>query len=140
MLFCWLIRCDVVNCSATSFTLQYFFVKYMEIFEKIKEERIRLGLTQAELALAIGATRRSVINWECGDAQPPAQILASMDAHGIDVLYVLTGRRSAPIESTLDRRGQALVDNYINSPEEGKRVIESTALFATKQVGRKTGT
>ena len=110
------------------------------IFENIKKERERLGLTQTAFALIAGAAKRTVIDWEKGISSPTAVQVASMAAHGADALYIITGQRIAPIESKLDRKGQAMLDNYINSPEEGKRVIESTALFATKQVGRKTGT
>lgn len=107
---------------------------------RLFEERERLGFLQKVFAEKVGVTPRSQINYEKGERLPDSRYLAEAVRCGVDVMYVLTGVRSAPIESTLDRRGQALVDNYINSPEEGKRVIESTALFATKQVGRKTGT
>ncbi len=112
----------------------------MDISERLKSERLRLGYTQPAFALLGGATKQTLINWEAGRQTPNAAFLAAIAAAGVDVLYVVTGVTVAPVESKLDRKGQAMVDNYINSPEEGKRVIESTALFATKQVGRKTGT
>ena len=112
----------------------------MDISKRFKEERERLGFSQTAFAELGEATKWSLINWEAGRQTPNSAFLAAIAAHGADVLYIITGQRMVPIESKLDRKGQAMVDNYINSPEEGKRVIESTALFATKQVGRKTGT
>lgn len=66
------------------------------IGSRIKEERIRIGSTQSDLASLAGATRHSVANWESGSAQPPAVAIAAMEAAGVDVLYVVTGKRNAP--------------------------------------------
>jgi transcriptional regulator with XRE-family HTH domain len=112
----------------------------MDISERLKFERQRLGYTQTAFALLGGSTKQTLINWEAGRQTPNAEFLAAIAKAGADILFIVTGATVAPIESTLDRKGQAMVDNYINSPEEGRRFIESTALFATKQVVRKTGT
>ena len=108
----------------------------MNIFEKIKEERIRLGFTQDQFAVAIGATRGSVINWETGKAQPPASMLAKMAMQGLDARYVITGRRSVAVaEMELlpnDERG--LLDSYRRcSPAAKKSLIQTAALLATDQ-------
>lgn len=41
----------------------------MEIGEKIKENRIRLGLTQEELGLKVGVQKSAVAKWERGATQ-----------------------------------------------------------------------
>lgn len=43
--------------------------------------------------LASGAGRRTVINWEQGETSPTARQLEDLAAAGMDVCYVLTGRR-----------------------------------------------
>jgi DNA-binding XRE family transcriptional regulator len=47
-------------------------VKNMDISTRLQEERKRLGLTQEAVAAQLGATKRSVINWEGGAALPGA--------------------------------------------------------------------
>lgn len=69
-------------------------VKKMGISERLQEERKDLGLTQEAMAGKLGATKRSVINWEGGAALPGAEVLAGYAAAGADVLYILTGQRS----------------------------------------------
>lgn len=110
----------------------------MGIFEKIKEERVRLGFTQEQFAAAIGATRRSVINWECGDAQPPASILAAMAAHGADVLYILTGQRSQVIspQALLPEGDRILLDNYHAAPAGVQAGVKTTLGAFSAQTGK----
>lgn len=108
----------------------------MEIFEKLKEERIRLGFTQEQFANAIGATRRSVINWECGDAQPPVSKLAAMALQGVDARYVITGRRSVAVAemSLLPNDERGLLESYRRCSSAAKKsLIQTAALLATDQ-------
>lgn len=104
----------------------------MGIPTRLKEERERLGFTQAGLAERIGSTKRSVINWEGGDASPSAEAIGSMAAHGADVLYILTGQRSKPVESTLTPRQRAVLENYNACNEDGKRNVEGTLALLTQ--------
>ena len=53
-----------------------------------------------------------------------AELLAQMMCLGIDPVYVLAGKRSAP---PLQPRAAALLENFMRAGEEGKRAIESTA-------------
>lgn len=71
-------------------------VKKMGIPARLKEERERVGLSQAALAEKIEATKRSVINWEGGASSPSADVLAKIGRAGLDVLYILTGQRMLP--------------------------------------------
>ncbi len=105
-----------------------------EIYERLQEERKRLALTQQELADLCGVGARSQRNYESGERMPDATYLAALAAAGADVLYVLTGNRSQPVAEveTLSPRQRALLSNYENTDEAGKRVIESTADFAAQ--------
>lgn len=110
----------------------------MGISERLKEERARLGLTQSAMADLIGATKRSVINWEGGTGSPNAEAMAAIAAAGADVQYILTGVRAGdgiahPTASytVLTPREAALVDNYRHiDDEEGKRYVERSAQLA----------
>jgi len=101
----------------------------MGISDRLQEERKRLGLTQEAAAEKLGATKRSVINWEGGASLPGAEVLAGYAAAGADVLYILTGVRSPPAQSIgeLAPRQRALLNNYEAADETGKRYIERAA-------------
>ena len=98
---------------------------------RLKEERERLEWSQAALAEAAGASRRAVVAWEAGATVPGADALATLARHGYDVLYIVVGQRSGPIESRLTPDEAALLDNYQHSDEEGRaaarRVLSSLA-------------
>ncbi|QIL81761.1 helix-turn-helix transcriptional regulator [Diaphorobacter sp. HDW4A] len=63
----------------------------MGISERLQDERKRLGLTQEAVAEKVGATKRSVINWEGGASLPGAEALSRYAAIDADVGYILTG-------------------------------------------------
>lgn len=62
---------------------------------RLREERTRLGLNQTEFARAAGTTQRSQTAYENGDRSPDLQYLAAVAEIGVDVDYVVTGRRRA---------------------------------------------
>lgn len=92
-----------------------------EIGPRLREERERVGLNQEQFAEAGGVSRRTVVAWEKGEQFPNAAFLATVSGMGVDVLYVLTGQRLQPVESTLTPEEQALLDNYKHSDEEARR-------------------
>lgn len=106
----------------------------MNLCERIKEERERLGYSQTAFAALADASKHSQINWEKGAASPNAAALAAWAAAGLDVLYVVTGQRSQPLPpaAALPARQRALLDNYEHSDEEGKKVIEGAAVLAAQ--------
>lgn len=77
----------------------------MHIAERLKEERERLGMSQTAFAALVGATRKTLFNWETGVASPSADALAEWAAHGLDALYVISGDRVGGVQSlTSDER------------------------------------
>lgn len=101
------------------------------IGSRLKEERERLGLSQAALAEAAGVSKRSVAAWEGGESMPGADDIAQLVAHGIDALYVIAGSKTPQASASLSPEESALVDNYKHSDEEGRaaarRVLSSLA-------------
>lgn len=67
---------------------------------RLKEERSRLDFSQGALAEAAGVSREMLGKYERGAADPGASVLVALAAVGLDVGYVLTGRRS-PISPQL---------------------------------------
>lgn len=64
---------------------------------RLREERDRVGMTQPVFAEAVGAKKRTLIDWEKGVSSPTATQLEALAAIGVDVLYVLTGRRAPAV-------------------------------------------
>lgn len=63
------------------------------IGERIREERLRVGLTQTAFGECGGIALRAQQHYEMGRRAPDAAYLAQIAARGGDVLYVLTGVR-----------------------------------------------
>jgi transcriptional regulator with XRE-family HTH domain len=75
----------------------------LNIGERLKEERVRLGFNQAEFAAFAGVAKTSQFNYEKGDRSPDAAYLAAVAERGVDVLYVVSGvRKSTPTDSIAD--------------------------------------
>lgn len=66
-----------------------------DIETRLCEERERLGKTQADFAALGRVEKRTQANYEAGTRVPDGNYLAAAAAAGVDVLYVLTGRRES---------------------------------------------
>jgi transcriptional regulator with XRE-family HTH domain len=118
---------------------------FVDIGARLKEERERLKLNQDEFAALGGVKRKTQFNYESGERSPDAAYLSALAAHGVDLQYILTGERSSSASvltaqqeeagysvEVLSKEEQALLDNYRNSPEAGKKIVEATVLAAAK--------
>lgn len=86
--------------------------------ERLKAERERLGLGQAELAGICAVTPRSQRNYEGGERMPDAAYLALAVGAGVDVMYVLTGNRALTPDLSADE--QELLALYKSASLAGK--------------------
>ena len=96
----------------------------MNLGERLKAERERLGLSQTGFAAIAGASKHAQINWEKGVASPNATALAAWADQGLDVLYVVTGQHSNAATS------QHLVSREIDA-ERLTRIVEMLEAFAS---------
>ncbi len=64
--------------------------------ERLKEERERLGMTQAAFAAACGVGKTAQYTYEANDRHPDALYLGYAMAAGVNVGYVLNGSRQHP--------------------------------------------
>lgn len=106
----------------------------MHTGERIKEERERLGLSQADFAALADSTRKTLFNWESGAATPNATVLAAWATHGLDVLYVVTGQRSPSMPAT-DPAEQVLLDSYRRCGAQAKQNLIQTAALLSAGLG-----
>lgn len=112
---------------------------------RLKQERRRLRMNQAEFANAGGVRQHAQLNYEKGSRYPDASYLAGIAEVGVDVLYLLTGRTSDPATLALngdeerllagfrelkprEKRGVlALVGAIIGRPPQGEADVEDAA-------------
>ena len=65
-----------------------------EIGERLRAERQRLGLTQPQIASTAGVSKTSQVNYEAGTRAPDTAYLQAVSTLGVDVAFVVTGRRA----------------------------------------------
>jgi len=61
---------------------------------RLKEERKTLGLSQQEFAAIGGVEANAQGKYESGERTPRSDYLAALGVKGVDVLYLLSGRRT----------------------------------------------
>lgn len=109
-----------------------FFGNQMNIFERLKEERNRLGFNQTDFAAIGGVQKLAQINYESGKRNPDSNYLAAIAEVGADVNYILTGRRLNDSQSRLTANMIKLMDalnetqqrEILHVVEEKKRLNE----------------
>lgn len=76
--------------------------------ERIKNERTRLSLTQAQAAMICGVSREMWGKYERGQAVPGGEVLFSFAEAGADIQYILLGESRL----TTNQEEKALLENY----------------------------
>lgn len=102
----------------------------MNLFERLKTERERLGYNQTAFASFADASKHAQINWEKGLAAPNANALAAWANVGLDVLYVVTGSRSFVPPPRLSGEEQTLLDYYQEASREARKAALRALLSA----------
>lgn len=82
----------------------------MSVGTRLKEERKRLGLSQEAMAVACGAGKRTQILFEQDAHVPGGSYFIAAHQLGVDLTYVLVGRRSQ-----LDEADAELLDAWRNA-------------------------
>ncbi|WP_212715305.1 helix-turn-helix transcriptional regulator [Halomonas sp. 15WGF] len=110
----------------------------MNIGERLKEERERIGLSQTALAQIGGVGKTTQIKYEKGSSRPDSAYLSAVSEEGIDIFYVLKGLRfgtpeAQPLGMPLSDQGLIDVDQLVRiakrldaiTKEAGKRMPTS---------------
>ena len=111
----------------------------MNISDRLREERERLGLNQVEFGSIGGVKKLAQINYEKGERHPDSAYLAAIAAAGADVLYILTGERSSA-QPAHDAAEQVLLDSYRRCSSQARQnLIQTAALLAAGLPGSAGG-
>lgn len=83
--------------------------------ERLVEERKRLGLSQEALAAFGQVQKRAQSYYEQGERLPDARYLAGISSVGVDLLYLILGKRTPLAHQSLSEAEQALVRLWRNT-------------------------
>lgn len=97
----------------------------MSVGNRLKEERKRLGLTQEAMAAACGVAKRTQILFEQDAHLPGGAYIVEADNLGLDVAYLLVGRRERVSEADAE-----LLDTWRKATPKA-RVAALAALTGT---------
>ena len=67
------------------------------IGERIKAVRLRTALGQEAFAQALGYSKRALVSWELGQAEPPVSLMAKLRRdYDVDPEWVILGEDTVP--------------------------------------------
>lgn len=72
----------------------------MEVGDRLKAERERLGYSQEEWASIAQIHRNTQAKYEKGEGSPNVEYLAAINSIGADIDYIITGEKSVYRESS----------------------------------------
>lgn len=91
----------------------------MEIGSKIKEARMKIELTQEQVAETLGVSRQTISNWETGKSYPDiVSVIKMSDLYEVSLDYLLKGKESETMTK------------YINYLEESTNMVKSKQRFS----------
>lgn len=101
--------------------------KFVSSGERLKEERLRLAVAQIDMAEKCDVSRKTLLAWEKGEQTPNGAAFSVMDALGVDVLYVITGRRAGATEVTLAPAERDLLTAWRNADQRVQSALTAVA-------------
>jgi len=63
------------------------------IGDRLRKERERLDLSQTDFAALAGSSKRAQIRYESGERSPDAEYLAKIAKAGVDIYWIITGKK-----------------------------------------------
>lgn len=98
---------------------------------RLAGERMRVGFTVLDFALLCGVTKQTQIKYESNANAPDTRYLERCLERGVDVMYVITGERSA--SAPLNPEYQNLIAAYEAAPEPLRRAVFGVLLSPYKR-------
>ena len=100
--------------------------------KNLKIERLRLGLNQSEIAEIGGVSKATQVAYEADSTKPDAAYLSRVSEAGVDVHWLLTGRRAAPgVQWELIFDLLALIDEWMGERDKPTSSSERDDLLRT---------
>lgn len=98
--------------------------------ERLKEERERLGISQTDFGALGRVGKSSQINYEKGDRSPDGNYFSAIAVAGVDILYIITGRRAVLTATDLRPDETQMLTNYRALASDDRATVQrvTTAL------------
>ncbi|WP_411705170.1 helix-turn-helix domain-containing protein [Edaphovirga cremea] len=103
--------------------------------ERLKQERVKLGLAASKMAAIGGVSINTQFRYENGERTPRIQYLMAVAVRGVDVFYLLTGRRVLLCADSLDSHEADVLMAYRTMPEEDQAALHRIATACATQMG-----
>lgn len=96
--------------------------------DRLKEERLRIGLSQVDFVTAIGSSKTTVFSWEKGETFPNSIHLEKMHHLGMDIQYIVTGERKSFLIGSINS-----TDEFLQIPVYPAEVCAGNGIDAFDQ-------
>lgn len=101
----------------------------MHPYQRLREERERLGMSQTEFAAHGGVKKLAQIRYEKGERKPTADYLLGIARAGADVAYIVSGQRAALRDALQNIRVATEAAAMISGDDPKEVSANQTALF-----------
>lgn len=88
--------------------------------ERLRSERIKLMKTQSEFSALAATSSQTQMRYETGQSFPKLEYLFELSKHGVDIGYIVTGRRNDGSMGSLD---QSLLDQFNALKDDQKAAL-----------------
>jgi transcriptional regulator with XRE-family HTH domain len=112
------------------------YIQMNVIGSRLREERDRLGLSQAAFGEIGGVKANAQGIYEKGDRYPDASYLNALAAAGVDVLYVITGDRTPLTNASISPREALVIERYRMLPEQDQLAVDRLTSALAETAGR----
>ena len=112
---------------------------YETFFYRLKEERLRLGFSQARAGEICDTSREVWGRYEAGKNMPGGDVLLKFTEAGADINYLFLGVRGSPQGredlANYDRRDiDLIVDAYAHTDDTGRAALLAVAKVLDKKL------
>ena len=101
---------------------------------RLKEERKTLGLSQHDFAAIGGVEANAQGKYESGERTPRSDYLSALSIKGVDVLYLLSGRRTPLRLESLSESERSVIVHYRSLTVVDQDAISQLALSLSECV------
>jgi len=102
--------------------------------KRLKEERVRLKLSQGDICELCDVSKQTPYRWESG-TPIPSDKLAILADHGFDAQYIITGVRSLNCPSVKEIEDQSVLRNDLAEALELIQQQSAKGLSIIKKLG-----
>ena len=99
----------------------------MAFYDRLKESRIKSGLTQEQLAEKLGVAKSTLSGYESGNREPTIATIAKvLDILNIDANYLYQDETKALTELIVDCDKKMLLKKYSDLDDHGREMVDFT--------------